>query len=175
MPSSTWQQNTVHSWLLPPRRSLKELFFPGVLLKTLPRPGEEARRRIGTQGPRKPVLGNSPLARALRPQEAARTPQGPKWGRRNHPQHLPGKPLTDSPTDTVLTLNRMLLKGLMGPCSTACLERSGGLGGAVEGNSSHLYPFLLLYAKASCFLCLRLRNTREGRVVTFCALDQESQ
>lgn len=50
----------------------------------------------------------------------------------------------------------------------------GVYGWGVEGNS-HLYSLLHLHAKASCFLCLRLGNLREGRVVFFCTLDQESQ
>lgn len=159
----------MHSWLLVPRRPLKKLYLPGVPWRAPPRPREEARRRSVSQGPRRPVLGSSPLARDLRPQEAAKTPQGPEQGKTSHPQLLPGTPLTDSPTGIiVLTLSRTLPRGLMGPCSTASLERSGGLGvcvcGGVKSNSTHFYPFLLLHALASCLLYPRPGEAVQDKV-----------
>lgn len=60
-----------------------------------------------------------------------------------------------------------------GPLLNRMFGKVRELGAGAKGNS-HLYPFLFLQAKASYILCLRLGTTREGRVMVFCILDQES-
>lgn len=124
--SPAWPQSTVQAQAPAPRSPLQRLCLWAVVLRAPLWPGGRARKKRSPKGPGRAVLGSKPLSRILRPRGAAKSLQGQKRRKESHHQRPLGQPLAANPTGIVLTPSRMLLRGPMGPCSTAYLGRSGG-------------------------------------------------